>query len=148
MADMSRLMVSLEQALTHLSAKLASERTRALSACCDALDAAADFFAVKAEHAAGFSFPDAHPAHSQYRDGLFPFDQRYRHFHTMTYAVESMGRAGLHELRAAIEGAYSGWYIPQLSVTWAKVLERPSGLLSYWMLPDVTQQQRLFLRRR
>jgi uncharacterized protein (TIGR02687 family) len=36
-----------------------NERTRALVACYDALTAAADFFMLKATHAAGFSFADA-----------------------------------------------------------------------------------------
>jgi uncharacterized protein (TIGR02687 family) len=46
----------------------ANERTRALAACYDALSAAADFFSLKASHAAGFSFPDAGAAFAQYRE--------------------------------------------------------------------------------
>jgi len=122
----------------------ANERTRALAACYDALTAAADFFALKAVHAAGFSFVDAGSAYAQYRDELFRFDQLYRHFHTAADAVEPMGWAVLHELRASIENVYSGWYIPQLSLAWAKVLEGSQGLLSTWRLPEVTPQQQFF----
>jgi len=125
----------------------ANERTRALAACYDALTAAADFFALKANHAAGFSFANASAAYAQYRDELFRFDQLYRHFHTAADAVEPMGWAVLHELRASIEGAYSGWYIPQLSLAWAKVLEGPQGLLATWQLPEVTPQQQFFERK-
>ncbi|MBV5322307.1 MAG: BREX-1 system phosphatase PglZ type A [Ilumatobacteraceae bacterium] len=48
----------------------ANERTRALAACYDALTAAADFFSLKATHAAGFSFADAGTAFAQYRELL------------------------------------------------------------------------------
>ena len=122
----------------------ANERTRALAACYDALTAATDFFSLKAEHAAGFSFADAGAAYQQYRDKLFRFDQLYRHFHTAADAVEPTGWAVLHELRASIEGVYSGWFVPQLGAAWAKVLEGPQGLLNQWNLPDVTPQQAFF----
>jgi len=125
----------------------ANEHTRALAACYDALTAAADFFALKATHTAGFSFADASSAYAQYRDELFRFDQLYRHFHTAADAVEPMGWAVLHELRGNIESVYSGWYIPQLSLAWAKVLEGPQGLLATWRLPTVTPQQQFFERK-
>jgi uncharacterized protein (TIGR02687 family) len=122
----------------------ANDRTKALAACYDALTAAADFFSLKALHASGFSFTDASVAFSRYRDELFQFDQLYRHFHTAADAVEPTGWAVLHELRATIESLYSGWFIPQLSSAWAKVIEGPKGLLSSWSLPGVTSQQNFF----
>lgn len=125
----------------------ANERTRALAACYDALTAAADFFSLKASHAGGFSFVDALTAFTQYRDELFRFDQLYRHFHTAADAVEPTGWAVLHELRETIEGVYSGWFIPQLSTAWSKVMEGPQGLLNHWKLPEVTPQQGFFERK-
>ena len=125
----------------------ANERTLALAACYDALTAAADFFSLKATHAAGFSFPDAGAAFVQYRDELFRFDQLYRHFHTAADAVEPTGWAVLHELRETIEGAYSGWFMPQLSTAWSKVVEGPQGLLTHWKLPEVTPQQEFYERK-
>ncbi|MDO8264470.1 MAG: BREX-1 system phosphatase PglZ type A [Gallionella sp.] len=125
----------------------ANERTRALAACYDALTAAADFFSLKATHAAGFSFTDAGTAFAQYRDELFRFDQLYRHFHTAADAVEPTGWAVLHELRETIEGVYSGWFIPHLSTAWSKVIEGPQGLLTHWKLPEVTPQQAFYERR-
>ena len=124
----------------------ANESTKALASCYDALQAAADFFTLKAAHAAGFSFADAKAAYAQYRDELFRFDQLYRHFHTAADAVEPTGWAVLHELRESIEAVYSGWFIPQLSTAWAKVVEGPQGLLSHWTLPEVTPQQAFFER--
>jgi uncharacterized protein (TIGR02687 family) len=125
----------------------ANERTRALAACYDALTAAADLFSLKATHAAGFSFADAGTAFIQYRDELFRFDQLYRHFHTAADAVEPTGWAVLHELRETIEGAYSGWFMPQLSTAWSKVVEGSQGLLSHWTLPEVTPQQAFYERK-
>jgi uncharacterized protein (TIGR02687 family) len=122
----------------------ANDRTKALAACYDALTAAADFFSLKTMHAGGFSFTDASVAFSSYRDELFQFDQLYRHFHTAADAVEPTGWAVLHELRATIESLYSGWFIPQLSSAWAKIMEGPKGLLSSWSLPGVTPQQNFF----
>lgn len=125
----------------------ANDRTRALAACYDALSAAADFFALKARHAAGFSFVDAESAYSQYRDELFRFDQLYRHFHTAADTVEPTGWAVLHGLRETIEGVYTGWFIPHLGTAWGKVVEGPRGLLQTWTLPEVTPQQAFFERK-
>lgn len=125
----------------------ANDHTRALAACYDALTAAADFFSLKAAHAAGFSFTDPATTYAKYRDELFRFDQLYRHFHTAADAVEPTGWAVLHELRETIEGVYSGWFIPQLSTAWSKVIEGPQGLLAHWALPDVTPQQAFFERK-
>jgi uncharacterized protein (TIGR02687 family) len=122
----------------------ANERTKAIAACYDALTAAADFFYLKAMHGAGFSFTDASAAFAKYRDELFQFDQLYRHFHTAADAVEPTGWAVLHELRETIESVYSGWYIPQLSIAWAKIVEGPTGLLTNWSLHKVTSQQEFF----
>jgi hypothetical protein len=106
----------------------ANERTRALAACYDALTAAADFFSLKAAHAAGFSFADAGTAFAQYRDELFRFDQLYRHFHTAADAVEPTGWAVLHELRESIEGVYSGWYHPAVKRCLGQSDGRSTGL--------------------
>lgn len=125
----------------------ANERTRALAACYDALSAAANFFSLKASHAAGFSFVDAGAAYAQYRDELFQFDQLYRHFLNAADAVEPTGWAVLHGLRETIEGVYTGWFMPQLSAAWAKVVEGPRGLLQTWTLPEVTPQQAFFERK-
>lgn len=121
-----------------------NERTKALAACYDALTASADFFSLKAVHARGFSFPDAQVAFTSYRDELYQFDQLYRHFHTAADAVEPTGWAVLHELRETIENLYSGWFVPQLSSAWDKIMEGPTGLLSSWSLTDVTAQQNFF----
>lgn len=121
-----------------------NEKTKALAACYDALTAATDFLSLKAIHATGFSFTNAAHGFNQYRDDLYQFDQLYRHFHTAADAVEPTGWAVLHELKETIEGVYSGWFIPQLSIAWAKVIEGEGGLLGTWKLPNVTPEQDFF----
>lgn len=122
----------------------ANDHTQALAACYDALTAAAHFFSLKAQHAAGFSFSGAADAFTRYREELFRFDQLYRHFHTAADAVEPAGWAVLHGLRETIEQMYSGWFMPQLSSAWGQVVEGPQGLLAHWAVPEVSPQQRFF----
>ena len=124
----------------------ANERNGALAACYDALTAAAEFFSLRANHAAGFSFADAATGFGQYQGDLYRFDQLYRHFHTAADAVEPEGWAVLHGLRASIESVYSGWFVPQLGAAWAKVVEGEQGLLQHWAVPEVTPQQAFYER--
>lgn len=121
-----------------------SGESRALAACYDAIEAAAAFFALKARFEAGFSFAGAEAALQAYRSELFRFDQLYRHFHEAAEKVEPMGWAVLHELRARIEDAYTGWFLPQFGSAWAKVIEGEGGLLSHWTLAGVPNQHRFF----
>ena len=124
----------------------ANERTRALVACYDALAAAADFFALQAKHADGFSFADAANGFAQYQGELYRFDQLYRHFNAAADVVEPLGWSVLQGLRTSIEGGYCGWFMPQLSTAWAKVVEGERGLLQHWAVPDITPQQAFYER--
>lgn len=122
----------------------ASASTRALAACYDALEAAADFFELKTRFQAGFGFADAGSALAAYQTELFRFDQLYRQFNHAADAVEPTGWALLHELRERIENAYSGWFVPQLGSAWSKVLEGEQGLLGRWRAPPWCNQQDFF----
>lgn len=117
---------------------------RALAASYDALEAAAAFLQLKTKYKDGFSFASAEIGYTAYQTELFRFDQLYRHFNRATEFVEPMGWAVLHELKQVIEAAYSGWFIPQLSSAWTKVLEGDQGLLSSWQIPGVINQQNFF----
>jgi uncharacterized protein (TIGR02687 family) len=122
----------------------ASGQTQALAACYDALEAGAEFLALKERHAAGLTFVDALDGVRQYRAELFSFDQLYRRFHFAATEVEPIGWAVLHSLRDVIEAAYSGWFIPQLASAWSKVVEGPEGLLLHWKVEDLPAQQDFF----
>lgn len=117
---------------------------RALAASYDALEAAIHFLALKDQYQDGFSFASAEAGFSAYQTGLFRFDQGYRHFNRAYELVEPMGWSVLHELKQRIEAAYSGWFMPQLSSAWGKILEGGEGLLSSWQLPGVINQQHFF----
>lgn len=117
---------------------------RALAASYDALEAAIHFLALKDQYQDGFSFVSAEAGFSAYQTGLFRFDQGYRHFNRAYELVEPMGWSVLHELKQRIEAAYSGWFMPQLSSAWGKILEGGEGLLSSWQLPGVINQQQFF----
>jgi uncharacterized protein (TIGR02687 family) len=122
----------------------ASAQTQALAACYDALEAGAEFLALKEHHAAGLSFNNAADAAHQYRHELFAFDQLYRRFHHAATEVEPMGWAVLHSLRDVVEATYSGWFIPQLASAWNKVVEGPQGLLRRWRIDELPSQAGFF----
>ncbi|MDD5403805.1 MAG: BREX-1 system phosphatase PglZ type A [Sulfuricella sp.] len=120
--------------------------TRALAASYDALEAAAGFFELKAQYGAGFSFTDANAGLLAYQSDLFRFDQLYRQCNHAADAVEPMGWAVLHELRERVENVYSGWFVPDLSSAWSKVLEGEGGLLSTWKIQGMVNQQDFYVR--
>jgi uncharacterized protein (TIGR02687 family) len=122
----------------------ASEEIRAMAACYDAIEAAADFAAMKERHFTGLSFVDAQAAVQAYRSELYRFDQLYRCFYYAAGLVEPMGWSVLHALREVMESAYSGWFMPALSSAWAGVLQGQHGLLSTWRVPGTTPQQQFF----
>jgi uncharacterized protein (TIGR02687 family) len=121
-----------------------NDNNRALSASYDALEAAIEFLTLKESYQDGFSFKEAATGFTGYQAELFRFDQYYRHFHRAIEYVEPMGWTILHDLKQRIEDCYSGWFMPQLSSAWAKVLEGEAGLLSTWKLPNVTNQYHFF----
>ena len=57
-----------------------------------------------------------------------------------------MGWAVLHELIERIESAYSGWFIPQLTSAWSKVLEGDSGLLGKWKVDGLINQPDFYIK--
>ncbi|MDD2720913.1 MAG: BREX-1 system phosphatase PglZ type A [Gallionella sp.] len=123
-----------------------NDTSRALAASYDALEAAYAFFELKSAHEAGFSFINATEGLSAYQSGIFRFDQLYRQFNYAAAAVEPMGWAVLHELIDRIESAYSGWFIPQLTSAWSKVIEGDAGLLKSWRIPEWVNQANFYTR--
>lgn len=121
-----------------------SDQSRALTACYDALDAAAEFVALKEQYASGLSFVNAADAVERYRSHLFGFDQLYRCFHRAAGLVEPTGWAVLHDLKTLIEDAYSGWFMPQLSSAWGKVIESGDGQVNLSALGELPKQQDFF----
>jgi uncharacterized protein (TIGR02687 family) len=122
-----------------------NDNNRALSASYDALEAAIVFLQLKEKYHDGISFKNAKQGFNLYQDELFLFDQSYRHFHRAAEYVEPMGWKILHDLKQRIEDNYSGWFMPQLSMAWANVLEGESNLLATWKIAEVTNQYDFFV---
>ncbi len=124
----------------------ASDATRALAGSYDAIEAAASFFELQGKHGQGFSFANASSAIDAYRCELHQFDQLYRKFMKASEYADTMGWALLHELRSAMEDAYSGWFMGQLSSAWGSVMEGASGLLATWKVDGLVNQQNFYER--
>lgn len=119
---------------------------QALHAVYTALVAAADFFALRNVHAAGFSFSDASSMYQAYAAELFRFDYLYRHF---CEAADDAERTSLHvlkSLRREIESCYTHWYLKELALTWGRFMEPPGTLLRDWKIDDVPNQYEFYDR--
>lgn len=116
------------------------ELTMAYAACYDAIEAAYSFFRLKEQHSSGFSFATAKEALEAYKSSIFRFDQTYRHFNYAASLVEHLGWGLLQDLVLHVENAYSGWFIPQFSSAWDKVVDCKAGLLKNWHLDGWTNQ--------
>lgn len=123
-----------------------SDLTRSLSCCYTALEAAADLFSLQAKYCEGFSFALASDAAQLYQAELFRFDQCYRYFNHAADQVELAGWQLLHSLRKKVEESYTGWFIPQLALSWGKVIEGDQGLLQDWTLPGIVKQVDFYAR--
>jgi len=123
-----------------------SKTTKGLVCCYEALEAAADIFALRATHEQGFSFASALQGAEAYTSQLFRFDQTYRHFHRAAEQVDALGWTLLQELRNQVEELYTGWFVPQLSEAWSKVIEGEQGLLANWQLQGWTLQDEFYKR--
>jgi uncharacterized protein (TIGR02687 family) len=118
----------------------------ALHAVYDALVAAADFFALRNQHRAGFDFPDAASMYRAYETELFRFDQLYRHFCEAADLAEAKGWNILKPLRAEVEKGYVTWYLTALALAWGQFVEQPGGLLGKWRIDRVPNQHDFYAK--
>lgn len=112
----------------------------------DALVAAADFYALRNVHKAGFDYPSATAMYRAYGSELYRFDQLYRHFCEAADSAEAQGWNIVKPLRADIEARYANWYLASLSLAWGKFLEPNDGLLARWQIDEVPNQYRFYDR--
>ncbi|BBO04475.1 alkaline phosphatase [Bradyrhizobium ottawaense] len=112
----------------------------------DALVAAADFYALRNVHKAGFDYPSATAMYRAYEAELYRFDQLYRHFCEAADGAEKQGWNIVKPLRADIEARYANWYLTSISLAWGKFLEPKDGLLAKWQIDEVPNQYRFYDR--
>ncbi|MCF7978319.1 MAG: BREX-1 system phosphatase PglZ type A, partial [Chromatiaceae bacterium] len=117
---------------------------QALHAVYQALETAADLFAL---HNAEQLIPepaDAQALFSAYTKRLYRFDQHYRHFCECADAAEARGWDILKALRERVEQTYGNGFLAELALRWNRHLAQ--GLLAHWRLPDLANQQQFFAR--
>ncbi len=117
---------------------------RALFAVYQALQTAADLFALRNARVGGLGYPDAKALFSAYTSDLFRYDQRYRQFCEFADAAESRDWDILKALRKQVEQVYGNGFVAELARQWHRHLE--SGLLEQWRIEGVANQQGFYER--
>lgn len=117
---------------------------RALYAVYQALQTAADLFALRQSRLGGLVYPDAKALFSAYTDKLYRDDQCYRHFCEFADAAESHDWDILKSLRKKVEQVYGTGFVAELARQWNTHLE--SGLLDRWRIDGVPNQQGFYAR--
>ena len=124
-------------------------RRDALRAVYHALEAAAEWFDLRNQHAQGFKFDDAASLYGAYTTELYRFDQLYRHFCEAADFAESEGWDILKPLREDVCNGYANWFIPKLSLKWGQFVDpaEPDSLLGKWRIPNIPNQQEFYKRK-
>ena len=117
---------------------------RSLYAVYEALQTAADLFALRNAHLGGLAQPDAQALLGAYTDGLYRFDQLYRQFCEAADDAESHDWDILKSLRKEVEQVYGTGFVAALALEWNKHLE--AGLLGSWNIDGLPNQQTFFER--
>lgn len=109
----------------------------------DALEAAAEIIAFRRKQEDGLSYSSIQVLVEAYRKDLYKVDLNYRLFIEAADRVELSGGDLLKGLRAAIENAYSGWYLDQLSLAWGSTMKTGNGdaLIDHWRIDGIPNQQ-------
>ena len=146
-ADAIRDIASRRQDGYWASAKLADTETaprKALHAVYQALETAADLFALRNAEAMIPEPSDAQVLFRAYTERLYRFDQHYRHFCECADAAEARDWDILKALRERVEQTYGQGFVAELALRWNKHLA--NGLLDHWRLPRVPNQQHFLAR--
>jgi len=98
-----------------------------------AFAAAFGILSLRRKYTDGLSYPSAQVMAAAYRTGLFI---------EATDAVELSGGDLLKELRDAIEAAYSGWFMDQVSLAWGRFMQSEQGesLPEHWQIDEIPNQ--------
>lgn len=117
---------------------------RALHAVYEALQAAADLFALWNERLGSLGRPNAKALFGAYAQDLYRLDQSYRQFCECADVAEARDWDVLKSLRKKVEAVYGNGYLAELALAWNKHLE--AGLLGLWHIDGVPNQQAFYER--
>ncbi len=126
------------------SGSVRENQRKARFAVYEALAVAATFLHRCHEYAAGFDVADISEMYKSYEDGLFRFDQLYRHFCENADLAAAQGWDMLKPLREEIEASYCNGYLANLALAWGQFVE--SELHDRWSIGGVQNQYAFFNR--
>ena len=143
-AEIRRIVAARQDAHWTTCQAIPETQRKARSAAFEAVGVAAEFFALKNQHANGFDADTPEQMYRLYTDVLYLFDQRYRHFCWNADLAQTQGWDFLKSLREDVEAAYRQWYLVQLSLKWGRLIG--GELLQTWKIPNVPNQYQFFER--
>lgn len=117
---------------------------KAIAAAYDAIVAAAELFALHAEHERSLRFDSPGALLDAYQRELYQFDRLYRTFHEKACPARHLGWNLLKTLEGEVERVYDHGFIQPLGVEWSRLLE--AGFLDEWSFAGLPPQQGFFDR--
>ncbi len=115
---------------------------RAIADAYDAIEAAAELFALHTEHRYALSFETPLDLLTAYQKDLHRFDQLYRHFCTYSKPALGQGWDLLKTLAEEVERVYDQGFLQPLGIEWSRLLD--AGFLDEWSLKDLPAQQNFY----
>ena len=115
---------------------------RAIANAYDAIVAAAELFALHAEHQHTLSFETPEDLLAAYQKDLHRFDRLYRRFCTQAKPALGQGWDLLKTLAEEVERVYDQGFLQPLGVEWSRLLDE--GFLGKWSLEDLPAQQNFY----
>ena len=109
----------------------------------DAIVAAAELFALHAEHRESLSFESPGDLLLAYQTVLYRFDGLYRRFYVCAKSAEGLGWDLLKTLADKVERVYDQGFLQPLGVEWSRLLDE--GFLSKWSVDDLPSQQNFYV---
>ncbi len=107
---------------------------RALYAVYQALQTAADLFALRNEYLGNLPHSDAKAQFGAYTGELYRFDQLYRRFCVKARGAQGQGWDLLKSLSDEVERVYDQSFLQPLGLEWGRLLE-DEGFIGTWKLP-------------
>ncbi len=122
----------------------ASER-RAAAHAYDAIEAAAELFALHRVHHKAMSYGGPAELLAAYQEHLHRFDRLYRQFCTKAKPALSQNWDLLKTLAERVEQVYGQGFLQPLGMEWSRLLDE--GFLGLWALEELPAQQDFYAKR-
>lgn len=117
---------------------------RALAEAYEAIVAAAELFALRAEHRQALRFETPGDLLAAYQKDLYRFDRLYRRFCTRSRPAAGLGWDLLKTLSEEVERVYDQGFLQPLGVEWSRLLD--AGFLGEWALEKLPAQKDFYAK--